>query len=144
MAAQQQQVPQILGLGILPEIRAKWLRIRAAFPRPRYTDQASRVDVRDATGVSLVKEFLTTFSVGGIYAELWAFKKNADILALASVYLDETTGEYVFGVFRNTWDPLDVYFDQTLVGTTPTFPAVTADLTPSIGYVTFRGVPPTV
>lgn len=132
------QFPTLGGLGILPQFRATLMRIRAALPRPRYSDQAARVDVQSA-GVSLTLSYLTSFSVGGTYAELWGFFKNGDIQALLSIYFDEATSEYVFSVTRNVWDALDVYFDGALIGTAPTFPAVTADMVVSLGYVTFRG-----
>lgn len=137
------ELPTVGALGILPRVRATLFRIRAALPRPRYEEQAKRVDVRDAAGVSLALEYLTTFSIGEVYAELYCFKKNNDIQALMSIYFDEATSEYVFGVSRNVWDALDVLFDAVLIGTAPTFPAVTADMVVSLGYVTFRAAPPT-
>jgi len=130
------QVPQV-GLGLLPAFREMLFRARMALPRPRYTDQAARVSVEDPTG-PMTPTFLTSFVVGQAHAELYGFLRNGDIEALLSIYYDETTAQYVFGVSRNVWDPLSVYFDGAIVGVAPTFPEVTADMTPSIGYVTFR------
>lgn len=135
------QIPTVTPLGILPRFRAKVFRIRAAIPEPIYTSQAERVDVQIG-GASLTREYIGTTTVTGQYAEFWVFKKNSDVKAVMTVHKDPTTGEYVFNLSRLAWDDMDVLFDAAIIGTSPTFPAVTADMTPSVGYVSFRGAPP--
>lgn len=137
----QVQVPQLGTLGIVPKIRAKIMRIRAVVPESIYSDQAARVDVQIG-GTSLTREYFGQYYVNTTYKEIWVFKQNGEIKAFMTIYKDETTGEFVFGVSRMAWDAMDVLFDGALVGTSPTFPAVSADMTPSVGYVTFRGAPP--
>jgi hypothetical protein len=132
------QIPTVTPLGIVPRFRAKMFRVRAALPESIYASQAERADVQIG-GVSLTREYVGTTMVAGQPAELWAFKKNSDIKAVMTVHKDPTTGEYVFNLARTAWDAVDVLFDAALVGT---FPAVTADLTLSVGYVSFRGAPP--
>ncbi|MEM2291647.1 MAG: hypothetical protein QXX41_00055 [Nitrososphaerota archaeon] len=135
------QIPTVTPLGILPRFRAKVFRIRAAIPEPIYASQAERVDVQIG-GASLTREYVGTTTVAGQYAELWVFKKDSDVKAIMTVHKDPTTGEYVFNLSRLSWDAMDVLFDAAIIGTSPTFPAVTADMTPSVGYVSFRGAPP--
>jgi hypothetical protein len=136
------QIPTITPLGIVPRIRSKISRVRAVIQESLYSSQAERVDVQIG-GSSLTREYIGTTTVAGQYAELWFFKKNSDVKAIMTVHKDPTTGEYVFNLSRLAWDAMDVLFDSALIGTSPTFPAVTADMTPSVGYVSFRGAPPT-
>lgn len=135
-------IPQVTPLGILPKIRAKIFRVRAVVPEPIYTVEADRVDVQDTTGASLTKAYFGTTMIGGNYGEVWIYSLNSDIKAFMTVYKDPDTGEFVFSVARIAWDPLNILFDGAIVGTAPTFPAVTADMTLSIGYVSFRAAPP--
>lgn len=135
------QIPTITPLGVVPRIRAKIFRIRAAIPEPIYSSQAQRVDVQIG-GTSLTREYVGTTTAAGQYAELWLFKNNSDVKAIMTVHKDPTTGEFVFNLSRLAWDAMDVLFDAAVIGTSPTFPAVRADMTPSVGYVSFRGAPP--
>lgn len=133
---------QVTPLGILPRIRAKIFRVRAVVPESVYADQAARVDVQNTGGTSLTREYFGTTTINGNYAEIWTYKLNSDIKAFMTIYKDPDTGEFVFSVARIAWDALNVLFDGAGVGTAPTFPAVSADMTPSIGYVSFRAAPP--
>jgi len=135
------EIPTVTPLGVVPRIRAKIFRIRAAIPESIYSSQAERVDVQINT-TSLTREYIGTTTVAGQYAELWIFKMNSDVKAIMTIYKDPTTGEYVFNLSRLAWDAMNVLFDGAVIGTSPTFPAVTADMTPSVGYVSFRGAPP--
>jgi hypothetical protein len=136
------QIPTVTPLGIVPRIRSKIFRVRAALPESLYSSQAQRVDVQIG-GASLTREYVGTTTAAGQYAEFWTFKKDSDVKAIMTVHKDPTTGEYVFNLSRLAWDAMDVLFDGAVIGTSPTFPAVTADMTPSVGYVSFRGAPPT-
>jgi hypothetical protein len=135
------QIPSVTPLGIIPRVRSKILRVRAAIPESLYSSQAERVDVQIG-GSSLTREYAGTTTAAGQYAELWVFRKNSDVKALMTVHKDPTTGEYVFNLSRLAWDAMDVLFDAAIIGTSPTFPSVAADMTPSVGYVSFRGAPP--
>jgi len=127
--------------GILPRFRERVERIRAIVPPAFYETEAKRVDVKDETAESLTLTYWGKCYVAGAIGELWLFRKNSDTKAFLTIYKDEETGEFIFQVARNTWEQLNVYFDGTLIGTAPTFPETTEDLTPVPGYLFIRATP---
>jgi hypothetical protein len=128
-------------LGFLPRFRERVERIRAIVPPAFYEKEAKRVDVKDEAAESLTLVYWGKCYIAGVLGELWFFRKDTDTKAYMTIYKDESTGEFVFQVARNTWEQLNVYFDGALIGTAPTFPALTEQLTPSIGYLFFRATP---
>jgi hypothetical protein len=131
----------ITPFGLLPRFRERLERIRAIVPPALYEKEAKRVDVKDETAASLTLVYWGKCYVAGVTGELWLFRKDNDTKAYMTIYKDESTGEFIYQVARNTWELLNVYFDGALVGMAPTFPAITTELTPSIGYVFFRATP---
>jgi hypothetical protein len=127
--------------GVIPKFRERIERIRAIVPPAFYETEAKRVDVKDESGESLALTYWGKCSIAGVIGELWLFRKDTDTKAYLTIYKDESTGEFIYQVARNTWEQLNVYFDGALIGTAPTFPAVTTELTPSVGYVFFKATP---
>jgi len=127
--------------GIIPRIRERIDRIRAIVPPSFYQKQAERVDIKDESAESLIRVYWGKCYLNGSIGELWLFRKDNDTKAFLTIFEDQATGELVFQVVRNTWEMLNVYFDGALIGSAPTFPAVTDELTPSVGYVFFRAAP---
>jgi hypothetical protein len=131
----------ITPFGFVPKFRERVERIRAIVPPAFYETEAKRVDVKDVSAESLSLVYWGKCYIAGVAGELWLFRKDTDTKAYLTIYKDEATGEFVYQVARNTWEMLNVYFDGALIGTAPTFPALTEELTPSIGYVFFKAAP---
>ena len=129
------------GMGILPSVRATMTRIRSTIRRPTMLTQAQRVTVAVNAAATELR-FITGFTMGTTVAELYGFYSGEDIVAVMSVSYDTTLAKYIYDIARNTWDPLTITLNGTPPLATATFPAVTAENTPSIGYVRMSAAPP--